>query len=59
MHKLDDQKAVRQVSRDHLQVLGEGARGWFGPGCRRPRDADHLSAAGIEYIGDWGSTTNR
>ena len=33
---------------------GQPPRGWFGPGLTQTFDTlDHLSAAGIEYIGDW------
>jgi hypothetical protein len=33
---------------------GKRPRGWFGPGLTQTFDTlDYLSAAGIEYIGDW------
>ncbi len=55
MHKLDDQKAVIDRSMDIItRFWGKRPRGWFGPGLTQTFDTlDHLSAAGIEYIGDW------
>jgi allantoinase len=36
------------------KFCGRPPRGWFGPGLTQTFDTlDHLSAAGIEYIGDW------
>ena len=55
MHKLEDQKAVIERSIDIIgKFWGKKPRGWFGPGLTQTFDTlDHLSAAGIEYIGDW------
>ena len=55
MHKLDDQKAVIDKSMAIIaKFWGKRPRGWFGPGLTQTFDTlDHLSAAGIEYIGDW------
>ena len=55
MHKLDDQKAVIDKSVAMIEKFsGKRPRGWFGPGLTQTFDTlDHLSAAGIEYIGDW------
>src|SRR5262249_23740292 len=55
MHKLDDQKAVINKSVAIIaKFWGRPPRGWFGPGLTQTFDTlDHLSAAGIEYIGDW------
>lgn len=55
MHKLEDQKAVIDKSVDIIaKFWGKKPRGWFGPGLTQTFDTlDHLSAAGIEYIGDW------
>ena len=55
MHKLDDQKAVIDKSVAIIaKFWGRAPRGWFGPGLTQTFDTlDHLSAAGIEYIGDW------
>jgi peptidoglycan/xylan/chitin deacetylase (PgdA/CDA1 family) len=55
MHKLDDQKAVIEKSVAIIEkISGTRPRGWFGPGLTQTFDTlDHLSAAGIEYIGDW------
>jgi allantoinase len=55
MHKIDDQPAMIEKT---LQVIekfsGKRPRGWFGPGLTQTLDTiDHLSAAGLEYIGDW------
>jgi allantoinase len=55
MHRLDDQKAVIDKSMAIIaKFWGRSPRGWFGPGLTQTFDTlDHLSAAGIEYIGDW------
>jgi peptidoglycan/xylan/chitin deacetylase (PgdA/CDA1 family) len=55
MHKVDDQKAVIEKSVEIIaKFWGKPPRGWFGPGLTQTFDTlDHLSAAGIEYIGDW------
>jgi len=55
MHKLDDQKAVIEKTVAIIaKFWGKSPRGWFGPGLTQTFDTlDHLSAAGIEYIGDW------
>jgi peptidoglycan/xylan/chitin deacetylase (PgdA/CDA1 family) len=55
MHKLEDQKAVIDKSVAIIaKFWGRAPRGWFGPGLTQTFDTlDYLSAAGIEYIGDW------
>jgi len=55
MHKLPDQRALIQKSMDIIEKFwGRRPRGWFGPGLTQTFDTlDHLSAAGVEYIGDW------
>ena len=55
MHKLDDQRAAIDKSVAVIEKFsGKRPRGWFGPGLTQTFDTlDHLSAAGIEYIGDW------
>jgi allantoinase len=55
MHKLEDERAVIDKSIDIISKFsGKPPRGWFGPGLTQTFDTiDHLSAAGIEYIGDW------
>jgi allantoinase len=55
MHKLEDQKAVIDKSIAIISKFwGKRPRGWFGPGLTQTFDTlDHLSASGIEYIGDW------
>src|ERR1041385_1120864 len=55
MHGLDDQRAVINKSIDIIEKFGgKRPRGWFGPGLTQTFDTlDYLSAAGIEYIGDW------
>jgi len=55
MHKLEDQKAVIDKSVAIIaKFWGRSPRGWFGPGLTQTFDTlDYLSAAGIEYIGDW------
>jgi peptidoglycan/xylan/chitin deacetylase (PgdA/CDA1 family) len=55
MHKLDDQKAAIDKSVAVIEKFcGKRPRGWFGPGLTQTFDTlDYLSAAGIEYIGDW------
>jgi polysaccharide deacetylase len=55
MHKLDDQRAVIQRAVEIIaKFSGKKPRGWFGPGLTQTFDTlDHLSEAGIEYIGDW------
>ena len=55
MHKLDDERAVIDRSMDIIEKFtGNRPRGWFGPGLTQTFETlDHLSAAGIEYIGDW------
>ena len=55
MHNLDDQRAVIDKSVSMIaKFCGKAPRGWFGPGLTQTFDTlDHLSAAGIEYIGDW------
>jgi peptidoglycan/xylan/chitin deacetylase (PgdA/CDA1 family) len=55
MHKLADQKAVIDRSVAIIaKFWGRAPRGWFGPGLTQTLETlDYLSAAGIEYIGDW------
>ncbi len=55
MHKLDDERTVIDRSLDVIErFCGKRPRGWFGPGLTQTFETlDHLSAAGIEYIGDW------
>ena len=55
MHKLEDERAVIDKSIDIItKFAGKPPRGWFGPGLTQTFDTlDHLSEAGIEYIGDW------
>ena len=55
MHQLDDERAVIDHSMDVIEnFCGKRPRGWFGPGLTQTFDTlDHLSAAGVEYIGDW------
>jgi peptidoglycan/xylan/chitin deacetylase (PgdA/CDA1 family) len=55
MHKVEDQRAVIDRSVSIIEKFwGRPPRGWFGPGLTQTFDTlDHLSAAGIEYIGDW------
>jgi len=49
---------VAQACVDAIAIIskfwGKQPRGWFGPGLTQTFDTlDYLSAAGIEYIGDW------
>ncbi len=55
MHKLDDQRGSIEKAIDIItRFSGKRPRGWFGPGLTQTYDTlDYLSAAGIEYIGDW------
>src|SRR3984893_13283434 len=55
MHRLDDQKAVIEKSVGVIsRFWGRPPRGCLGPGLTQTVDPlDQLSAAGIEYIGDW------
>jgi peptidoglycan/xylan/chitin deacetylase (PgdA/CDA1 family) len=55
MHKLDDERGVINRALDVIERFsGKRPRGWFGPGLTQTYDTvDHLSEAGIEYIGDW------
>ena len=55
MHRLDDQREVIARSMSVIEEFsGTRPRGWFGPGLTQTFDTvDHLSQAGIEYIGDW------
>ena len=56
MHKLDDERSVIEHSLTVIEnFTGSKPKGWFGPGLTQTYDTlDHLSHAGIEYIGDWG-----
>jgi len=55
MHKLEDELGTIKKSIDIItKFWGRRPRGWFGPGLTQTYDTlDHLSQAGIEYIGDW------
>ena len=55
MHKLDDERSVIEHSLSVIEnFTGCKPKGWFGPGLTQTYDTlDHLSHAGIEYIGDW------
>ena len=55
MHKLDDERSVIEHSLSVIEnFTGSKPKGWFGPGLTQTYDTlDHLSHAGIEYIGDW------
>ena len=55
MHKLEDERSVITKSMDVIEKFsGRRPRGWFGPGLTQTFDTlDHLSEAGVEYIGDW------
>ena len=55
MHKLDDERSVIEHSLTVIEnFTGSKPKGWFGPGLTQTYDTlDHLSHAGIEYIGDW------
>ena len=55
MHKLEDERSVIDHSLHVIKnFTGTQPRGWFGPGLTQTFDTlDHLSEAGIEYIGDW------
>ena len=55
MHKLDDERAVIEHALEIIESFsGSRPIGWFGPGLTQTFETlDHLSAAGIEYIGDW------
>ena len=55
MHKLDDERCVIEHSLSVIEnFTGSKPKGWFGPGLTQTYDTlDHLSHAGIEYIGDW------
>jgi peptidoglycan/xylan/chitin deacetylase (PgdA/CDA1 family) len=55
MHKAEDQRGVILKSMEIIEKFsGTRPRGWFGPGLTQTFDTlDHLSEAGIEYIGDW------
>ena len=55
MHKLENERDVILRSLEIIEKFsGKRPRGWFGPGLTQTYDTlDHLSDAGIEYIGDW------
>lgn len=55
MHKVEDERATIERSLEIIERMWRRRpRGWFGPGLTQTFDTlDHLSAAGIEYIGDW------
>jgi allantoinase len=55
MHKLDDERHTIARAIELIEEFsGTRPRGWFGPGLTQTYDTiDHLSEAGIEYIGDW------
>src|SRR5262245_17766456 len=55
MHKLENERDVINRALDIIEKFsGKRPTGWFGPGLTQTYDTiDHLSEAGVEYIGDW------
>jgi allantoinase len=55
MHKVDDQREVIERSLTIIERFsGKRPVGWFGPGLTQTFETlDLLSAAGIQYVGDW------
>lgn len=55
MHKVDDQQEVIERSLNIIEKFsGKRPIGWFGPGLTQTFETlDLLSAAGIQYVGDW------
>jgi allantoinase len=55
IHQLEDQKGTIEKSLATIAAFtGKRPRGWLGPGLTQTYETpDLLTAAGIEYIGDW------
>lgn len=55
IHQVEDQAAMISQTLDTIQrFTGKRPVGWLGPGLTQTFDTpDHLTAAGIRYIGDW------
>ncbi len=55
MHKVDNQpEAIAKTIETIRAFTGKAPRGWESPGLTETDDtADHLTAAGIEYVADW------
>jgi allantoinase len=55
MHRVEDQPAAIVRTIDAIRAFtGKAPRGWESPGLTETDDtADHLTAAGIEYVADW------
>jgi allantoinase len=54
-HQVEDQLAMIRKTMDVIErFTGYRPKGWLGPGLTETLDTpDHLTAAGIRYIGDW------
>ncbi len=54
-HQVEDQPAMIRKTMDVIErFTGYRPKGWLGPGLTETLDTpDHLTAAGIRYIGDW------
>ncbi|MFZ3212778.1 MAG: polysaccharide deacetylase family protein [Terriglobales bacterium] len=54
-HQVEDQPAMIRQTLDTIErFTGSRPKGWLGPGLTETFDTvDHLTAAGIRYIGDW------
>jgi len=54
-HQVEDQPAMIRRTLDAIErFAGYRPKGWLGPGLTQTLDTpDHLTAAGIRYIGDW------
>lgn len=55
MHKVEDQPAaIARTIETIRKFTGKAPRGWESPGLTETFEtADHLTAAGIEYVADW------
>ena len=55
IHKIEDQLAmIRRCNSIIDGLTGKPPLGWLGPGLTQTLETpDHLTAAGIKYIGDW------
>lgn len=55
MHRVEDQpEAIARTMEAIRAFTGKAPRGWESPGLTETDDtADHLTAAGIEYVADW------
>ena len=55
MHKVEDQSAAIMRTIEAIRAfIGKPPRGWESPGLTEIFEtADHLTAAGIEYVADW------